>query len=222
MTTGVTSTDNVPTNFSELIGNDVKSNDFKFSVIYNWTICQKWKLYADLNYNLFKTDNHNAYSMNETLLNDVYSTHKKNYYKGTVDAVFSPNDRLSVDFGYSATWALYRFGQRNIPVTKSDENRHNVFSYLDYTLNDKLSGRVGLAFESIHISDKVTSNIYNQLLPAASLNFVPSQNVQVSADYSTRMEYPKLYQLSRCCGRISSWRVFISPPSMLSATIIVM
>ena len=94
--------------------------------------------------------------MNETLLNDVYSTHKKNYYKGTVDAVFSPNDKLSVDFGYSATWALYRFGQRNIPVTKSDENRHNVFSYLDYTLNDKLSGRVGLAFESIHISETVS------------------------------------------------------------------
>ena len=116
------------TKFSELIGNDVKSNDFKFSVIYNWTICQKWKLYADLNYNLFKTDNRNAYSMHESLLNDVYSTHKKNYYKGTVDAVFSPNDKLSVDFGYSATWALYRFGQRNIPVTKSDENRHNVFS----------------------------------------------------------------------------------------------
>lgn len=207
-----TSTDNVPTNFSELIGNDVKSNDFKFSVIYNWTICQKWKLYADLNYNLFKTDNRNTYSMHETLLNDVYSTHKKNYYKGTVDAVFSPNDKLSVDFGYSATWALYRFGQRNIPVTKSDENRHNVFSYLDYTLNDKLSGRVGLAFESIHIGDKVTSDTYNQLLPTASLNYIPSPNLQFSADYSSRMDYPKLYQLSPIGYSLDERMTFVGNP----------
>lgn len=209
-----TSTDNVPTNFSELIGNDVKSNDFKFSFIYNWTICQKWKLYADLNYNLFKTDNRNAYWMIEATLNDVYSTHKKNYYKGTVDAVFSPNDRLSLDFGYSATWALYRFAQRDLPAAKSDENRHNVFSYLDYTLNDKLSGRVGLAFESIYISDKVTSNTYNQLLPAASLNFVPSQNVQISADYSTRMDYPKLYQLSPIEYNLDDRMVFQGNPGL--------
>ena len=201
-------------NFSELMDNGIKTNDYKLSLIYNSVLSKQWKLYADLNYNLFKTDNHNAYSMNETLLNDVYSTHKKNYYKGTVDAVFSPNDRLSLDFGYSATWALYRFAQRDLPAAKSDENRHNVFSYLDYTLNDKLSGRVGLAFESIHISDKVTSNTYNQLLPAASLNFVPSQHVQVSADYSTRMDYPKLYQLSPIGYNLDDRMVFQGNPGL--------
>ena len=194
--------------------NGIKTNDYKLSLIYNSVLSKQWKLYADLNYNLFKTDNRNAYWMNEATLNDVYSTHKKNYYKGTVDAVFSPNDRLSVDFGYSATWALYRFAQRDLPAAKSDENRHNVFSYLDYTLNDKLSGRVGVAFESIHISDKVTSNTYNQLLPAASLNFVPSQNVQISADYSTRMDYPKLYQLSPIAFNLDDRMVFQGNPGL--------
>ena len=200
--------------FSELMDNGIKTDDYKLSLIYNGVLSKKWTLYGDLSYNFFKTDNRNAYSIDEALFTDVYSTHKKNYYKGTVDAVFSPNDRLSVDFGYSATWTLYRFGQRNIPVTKSDENRHNVFSYLDYTLNDKLSGRVGLAFESIHISDKITSNTYNQLLPAASLNFVPSRNVQVSADYSTRMEYPKLYQLSPIGYNLDERMVFQGNPGL--------
>ena len=201
-------------NFTEETDNRIKTNDYKLSLIYNCVLSKKWKLYADLNYNLFKTDNRNAYSMNEAFLNDVYSTHKKNYYKGTVDAVFSPNDRLSVDFGYSVTWALYRFGQRNSLVTKSDENRHNVFSYLDYMLNDKLSGRLGLGFESIHIGDKVSSNSCYQLLPAASLNFVPSQNVQVSADYSTRMEYPKLYQLSPIGYNLDERMVFQGNPGL--------
>ena len=201
-------------NFSELMDNRIKTNDYKLSLIYNGVLSKQWSLYADVSYNLFKTDNRNAYSMNETLLNDVYSTHKKNYYKGTVNAVFSPNDKLSLDFGYSSTWAFYRFGQRNHPATKSDENRQNVFSYLDYTFNDKLSGRVGLAFESIHISDKISSNTYNQLLPAASLNFIPSQNVQVSADYSTRMEYPKLYQLSPIGYNLDERMVFTGNPAL--------
>ena len=209
-----TSTDNVPTNFSELIGNDVKSNDFKFSVIYNWTICQKWKLYADLNYNLFKTDNRNAYTMNDVQLTDVNSTHRKDYYKGTLEAVFSPHDKVSIDFGYSGTWAFYRFAQRNYSGTKSNENRQNVFSYLDYAFNDQLSARAGLAFESIHIDDNATSNTYNKFLPAASLNYIPSQNVQLSADYSTRIEYPKLYQLSPIDYNLDERMVFQGNPGL--------
>lgn len=201
-------------NLSELMHNRIKTNDYKLSLIYNSVLSKEWSLYADLSYNLFKTDNRNAYLMNEALLTDVYSIHKKNYYKGTVNAVFSPNDRLSLDFGYSSTWAFYRFGQRDLLATKSDENRQSIFSYLDYSLNDKLSGRVGLAFESIHISDKITSNTYNQLLPAASLNYIPSQNVQLSADYSARMEYPKLYQLSPIGYNLDERMVFQGNPGL--------
>ena len=204
--------------YSELIDNDVKSNDLRLSVIYNCIINQQWKLYADLNYNLFKTDNRNAYSIDRNPFSDVYSTHRKNYYKGTVDAVFSPNDRLSVDFGYSGTWAFYRFTQGNAPSpirgSTSDENRQNVFSYLDYAFNDKLSGRIGLAFESIHIDDKTTSTTYNQLLPLASLNYIPSQNVQISADYSAKMEYPKLYQLSPIGYNLDERMVFQGNPGL--------
>ena len=199
-------------NFLELMDNRVKTNDYKLSLIYNCVLNKKWSLYGDVSYNLFKTDNRNAFLMNEALLNDVYSTHKKNYYKGTVDVVYSPFDRLSLDFGYSGTWAFYRFVQRGLLGTKSDENRHNVFSYLDYSFNDKLSGRVGVAFESIHIGDKVTSTTYNQLLPAVSLNFIPSQQVQVSAGYSTRMDYPKLYQLSPIAYNLDEKMAFVGKP----------
>ena len=201
-------------NFLELMDSRVKTNDYKLSLIYNCVLNKKWSLYADVSYNYFKTDNRNAFLMNEALLNDVYSTHKKNYYTGTVDVVFSPNDKFSLDFGYSGTWAFYRFVQRGLLGTKSDENRHNVFSYLDYMINDKLSGRVGLALESIHIGDKVTSTTYNQLLPAVSLNFIPSQQVQVSADYSTRMEYPKLYQLSPIGYNLDDRMVFQGNPGL--------
>ncbi|MDY6300631.1 MAG: outer membrane beta-barrel protein [Bacteroidales bacterium] len=199
-------------NFTEATDNRVKTNDYKLSLIYNCALSKRWSLYADMSYNYFKTDNRNAYLMNETLLTDVYSTHKKDYYKGTVDVVYSPVDKLSMDFGYSGTWAFYRFAQRNIPGSKSDENRQNVFFYFDYAFNDKLSGRVGLAFESIHIGDKVTSDTYNQLLPTASLNYIPSPNLQFSADYSSRMDYPKLYQLSPIGYSLDERMTFVGNP----------
>ncbi|MBR4829229.1 MAG: TonB-dependent receptor [Muribaculaceae bacterium] len=200
--------------FSEVIGSGVKTNDYRLSLIYNSVINKRWTLYADLNYNLFKTDNRNAYSQDNVQLTDVNSTHRKDYYKGTVDAVFSPHDKVSIDFGYSGTWAFYRFAQRNYPGTKSNENRQNVFSYLDYAFNDQLSARAGLAFESIHIDDNATSNTYNKFLPTASLNYIPSQTVQLSVDYSTRMEYPKLYQLSPIGYNLDERMVFQGNPGL--------
>lgn len=76
------------------------------------------------------------------------------------------------------------------------KNRQHLFSYIDYAFSPQLSGRAGLAFESIHVSDKTVSNTFNKLLPAVSLNYIASQNLQLVADYSTGMEYPKLSQLS--------------------------
>ena len=200
--------------FSEGVDNGIKTNDYKLSFIYNGTINKQWTLYADLNFNLFKTDNKNAYLMDDIALADVYSTHRKNYYKGTVDAIFRPHEKVSLDFGYTGTWAIYRFAQRNFPGTKSNENRQNVFSYIDYTFNEQLSARAGLAFESIHIDDKATSNTYNRLLPAASLNYILSQNVQLSADYSTRMEYPKLSQLSPIGYNLDERMIFQGNPAL--------
>lgn len=200
--------------FSERVENGIKTNDYKLSFIYNGTINKQWTLYADLNFNLFKTGNNNAYLMNDIGLSDVYSTHRKNYYKGTVDAVYRPHEKVSLDFGYTGTWTLFRFAQRYFPSTKSNENRQNVFSYIDYTFNEQLSTRAGLAFESIHIGDNATSNTYNKFLPAASLNYIPSQHVQVSVDYSARMEYPKLYQLSPIGYNLDERMVFQGNPGL--------
>lgn len=200
--------------FSEGLDNGIKTNDYKLSFIYNGTINKKLTLYADLNFNLFKTDNRNVYSLDNVLLTEVYSTHRKDYYKATADVLYKPHEKVSLDFGYTGTWALYRFTQHHFPESQSDENRQNVFSYVDYTFNEQLSARVGLAFESIHIADNATSNTYNKFLPAVSLNYIPSQEVQLSADYSTRMEYPKLNQLSPICYNLDERMIFQGNPGL--------
>lgn len=189
-----------PYEISEETDDNVKNDDFKSSIIYNATFGNKWVLYADFSYNFYKANNENRFSMNGNEYNsNVYSIQKKNYYKTTADLIYNITNSASLNFGYSGTWNLYRFRQTNssnLSGTKSNENRQNLFSYLDYAFNPQLSGRAGLALESVHVSDATSSHTYNKLLPAVSLNYIASQNLQIFADYSSEMAYPKLSQLS--------------------------
>lgn len=187
-------------NISEETANNVKNNDLKTSIIYNATFGNKWVLYADFSYNFYKANNENSYLMNgNDYKSNVYSIQKKNYYKATADLIYNISNSASLNFGYSGTWNSDRFRQPNASIfsrTRYNENRQHLFSYIDYAFSPQLSGRAGLAFESIHVSDKTVSNTFNKLLPAVSLNYIASQNLQLVADYSTGMEYPKLSQLS--------------------------
>lgn len=195
-----TQQDGVLSKISEETGDNVKNNDLKSSIIYNATFGNKWVLYADFSYNFYKANNENSYLMTgDDYKSNVYSIQKKNYYRATADLIYNISNSASLNFGYSGTWNLYQFRQTNtanLSGTRSNENRQNLFSYIDYAFSPQLSGRAGLAFESIYMSDKTESNTYNKILPAVSLNYIASQNLQLVADYSTEMEYPKLSQLS--------------------------
>lgn len=210
------SSDNLYSEFNEATGNDAVNNDFKASLIYNLVFSKKWSFYADLSYNFYKMNNDNHYSKNNVELGNLSSTQMKNYYTGTVDAVYIPNDKGSVNFGYAGTWALYRFTQNMpqnvLPTAKSDENRQNIFSYIDYAFNSQLSARVGLSFVSIHIGDGNTSKTYIECLPVAALNYIASQNLLINADYSTSMEYSRLYQLSPISYSLDERMIFQGNP----------
>jgi len=186
------------------------SNDLRLSMIYRADIKDKWNVYADISYNIYNSDAHNAYDKYPQFSSVSKYHNKKDYIRGNADLSYNLNDNVLFNLGYNVIWNRYRSRPHGSKTTVSENNdtRHNIYSYTDFMIGQKAGVHAGAAVSLVRSRNLSDRRTYCNILPLVQLNYMPTENVRIEGELSATMEYPKLYQLSSAGYSIDSYMTF--------------
>lgn len=204
----------------EVTVSDQQSDQFTGAMIYRGNFNEKWNIYASLGYDRWNADALNSYSLAGSYASENLYHNTRDYLSGTFDLTYSFSDAMSLNVGYTGTWNRYdtHLKASDLLVAQSIDSRHQAYAYYDYMPLPNLLLHVGTGVEYIGRSglDGVDRDYWN-LLPQATLTYLPSETVQLIADYKTRMDYPLQYQLSTAGYDIDSLMRYKGNPLLAPA-----
>ena len=183
----------------EVTVSDQQSDQFTGAMLYRGNFNEKWDIFASLGYDRWNADALNYYSLTGSYASRNLYRNSRDYLNGNFDLTFSINEKMSLNIGYLGTWNRYDTYMKhdNRLVAQTIDSRHHAYACYDFMPLGNLLLHFGIGFE--HIGRTGLGGIdkdYNNLLPQATLTYLPSETVRITADYNANMEYPLQYQLS--------------------------
>lgn len=202
-------------NYAEMSDVSSKINDVAGAIYYQGVFRSGWSVYSALGYNWMRDNinsGYNSFNFNNTA---VYRN-EKDYFRGELDINYSFNDVLALNFGYRGVWNRYMTYNRenNYLLSKYEEGRHNGYIFLDWSPRDNILFHVGTGVESINDKGIDNSRTWLEFLPQITATWQPSNKIQLMAEYTTKMEYPSLYQVSVSPITIDQWLIQSGNPML--------
>lgn len=193
------------------VQSDSSSNDkFNTAIIYKAAINEKLNLHSAVGYEYLNQNIHYAYDLLNSYNSRNSYTNIKDYIRGELDITYSNSELWSINMGYIATWNRYKSRSvvDNKTVSEITDQRHQGYLYFDYTPNKYWFLHIGSGAEFIRNTNIYRDRNYWNWLPQVSLSYTPSKKIQIVIDYSTKMEYPKMYQISNTYYDIDQWSIY--------------
>lgn len=192
--------------YSEQSVENSKSDDVACALYYQGMFHNGWSIYSALGYDRMRESLHDGYRGNSYADVGDYRM-SKDYFRGEVDLNCSFNDALSLNIGYRGIWNRYMSHVRNSNnlLSENTEGRHNGYAFLDWSVRADLLLHVGSGLEYNHKSGLGQKRDWLEFLPQLTATWQPSDQVQFMADYSAKMEYPSLYQVSVTPSALDKW-----------------
>lgn len=195
-----------------------KDNDYVATVFYKGEIAKRLKLYSDFTYNYYsnKVSNDYAHGEDDYAYNDYHES--KNYTKFNLEGEYTFSPKFMLNLGYVNVWRKYRSesNEHNTPYLYYNEWRNQLFSYLQYKANDKLTVKAGVSAEYIRTYYESKNNDWS-ILPYFQLNYKANKNVNLHLSYKTNSYYPTLFQLSTLTTTLDSLIRQSGNPNLRSA-----
>lgn len=202
------------TSYGETQQDKSDDEDFSTSLKYRGIINDKWTLYSAVGYNYIGQSTLNKYEQlggDSGYISVSRYDNRKNYVRGEADATYNVNDRLSFNAGYIGTWNEYRSRPLNSDggTSRINENRQHAYAYLDYSPAPNALLHMGVGAERIN---NVSKSWY--WLPQMTFSYVFSESSQLTVDYSSKIIYPKMYQIIKTSYDIDEHVVFNGNPEL--------
>ena len=169
------------------------------ALIYRGKFKEKWDVYASLGYNRLNADVTNSYTLHGSYASEYLYRNTRDYLSGNFDLTYTINDAMWLNAGYIGTWNRYdsHLSGNDMLVSRSTDSRHNAYVYYDYMPRQNMMLHIGSGVEYIRRTDlSGIDNSYWNWLPQVTFTYMPTEKVQLIADYKTQMGYPLQYQLS--------------------------
>ena len=192
--------------YPELSEESSKVNDMAAAIYYQGTFGSGWSVYSALGYNKIR-DNINSEYSGFDFNNTSGYRNTKDYFRGELDLDYSFNDAISLNFGYRGVWNRYmtHSWERGLILSKDEDGRHNAFVFLDWSPRDNILFHLGTGVEALHKKGLDSKRDWLEFLQQAMVTIQPSDKVQLMAEYTTKMEYPSLFQVSDNPIAIDRW-----------------
>ena len=203
------------TDYRETSIESSEANDNSAAAYYQGVFHNGWSIYSALGYDRLRDNLRSAYSgLNVYSVNRHRNT--KDYIRGELDLNYSFNDAMALNFGYRGIWNNYKTFNRdnNQPLSKYEDNRHNGYVFFDWSFANSLLLHIGTGVEAIHNSSFENKRDWLNFLPQTTVTWQPSENVQLMGEYTARMEYPSLYQVSASPAFIDQWLIQTGNPQL--------
>lgn len=208
---------NISTKSVTTTRNKTRDKDYVGTLFYKGEIGDNLKIYSDFTYNHYKNDVENRFNQDNNFLQNNLYKESKSYTKFNLEGDYILSSKLSLNLGYVNVWRKY--DSENINGEKMlnySERRNQLFSYLQYNTNDKLSMKAGASMEYINIRSDKKNSFWN-LQPYFQLNYKASEVANINISYLTNSYYPTLYQLSPMTTAVDSIMMQSGNPNLRSA-----
>lgn len=194
--------------YSEQSDESSKVNEAAGALYYQGMFQNGWTLYSALGYDRMR-DRINHEYCGDGFTNAEQYRNSKDYFRDELDLNYSFNDALTLNFGYRGVWNRYMSHDRKSSNTlsKNVEGRHNGYIFFDWSPRENFLLHVGSGLEAIHKNGLEQKRDWLEILPQLTATWQPSENAQLMAEYSTKMEYPSLYQVSVAPTAIDRWLI---------------
>lgn len=203
------------TDYRETSIESSEADDISAAAYYQGVFHNGWSIYSALGYDRLRDNLRSEYSgLNVYSVNRHRNT--KDYIRGELDLNYSFNDAMALNFGYRGIWNNYKTFNRdnNQPLSKYEDNRHNGYVFFDWSFANSLLLHIGTGVEAIHNSSFENKRDWLNFLPQTTVTWQPSENVQLMGEYTARMEYPSLYQVSASPAFIDQWLIQTGNPQL--------
>ena len=194
--------------YSELSKESSKANEVTGALYYQGMFQNGWTVYSALGYDRMRDKLHHVYNGNDFTHAGHYRN-TKDYFRGELDLTYNFNDLLSLNFGYRGIWNRYMSHDRNSDnrLSKNEDGRHNGYVFVNWSPKENFLLHVGTGLEAISKNGFNEKRDWLEFLPQLTATWQPSNSVQLMAEYSTKMEYPSLYQVSVIPTAIDRWLI---------------
>lgn len=202
MENGVTNT------YTERSDERSKVNEITAALYYQGAFKNGWTIYSAIGYDRMRDKLDNQYEDNTFTANGKYKD-SKDYFRGELDLTRPLNETLSLNFGYRGIWNRYQTHNQkdDLLLAKDQEGRHNGYAFFDWSITENLLLHIGSGVEAIHKDGIGQKHDWFEILPQLTATWQPSDKVQLMAEYSTKMEYPSLFQVTGATTSIDRWLV---------------
>lgn len=189
--------------YFELSDEFSKVKDVAGALYYQGMFKNGWSLYSALGYDRMR-DNLNSEYNGEDFKNAEEYRNAKDYFRGEFDLNYSFSDLLTLNLGYRGIFNRYMTHDResDIKLLNNQEWHHNGYVFLDWNLRENILLHGGLKVEVIRKKGLEQRHNWLEFLPQITATWQPSDKVQVLAEYTSKMEYPSLYQVSASLSSI--------------------
>lgn len=187
----------------EYFGNSNKYNDLKQTIGYNGKFNDQLSLSASINYNYRRNIINSVYQDASNSPTDKY-INKKSYFMGYLSGDYALSEMISINGGYSFMWNRYRSTSHEDILSSNNFRRHDLFSYIDTALGDRVSVHAGVNLEHFTNSSQVQNAHYTKVMPTFQIAYNPYEWLQLAGYYDVQMTYPNQNQLSEINYQIGS------------------
>lgn len=187
----------------EYFGNSNKYNDFKQTIGYNGKINNRLSLSASINYNYRRNVINSIYQDESNSSTDKY-TNKKSYFMGYLSGDYALSENISINGGYSFMWNKYYSTAHEGTLSSNIFRLHDLFSYINATLGERVSIHAGLNFEHFTNNSQTQNAHYTKVLPTLQIAYSPYEWLQLTGNYDMQMTYPNQSQLSEISYQIGN------------------
>lgn len=200
--------DGADINYLETSDEYSKDNEISGAVYYQGEFSNGWSVYSALGYDRLRDNLRSEYNGFSTLFDSQYRN-TKDYFRGDLDLNYSFNDYVTINFGYKEIWNRYMTfdTERANKISNYKDNRHNGYVFFDWSFDSGIMLHIGTELESIRKNSYENNHNWLKFLPMATVTWLPSENVQLMAEYATKMKYPSLYQVSISQTAIDKWLI---------------
>lgn len=201
--------------YKELSNESSIVNEITGALYYQGMFRNGWTLYSALGYDRMR-DNHDYKYNGNNFTNAEQYSNAKDYFRGELDLNYSFNDAIAINFGYRGIWNRYMTHNKenDILLSLNQEGRHNGYAFLDWSPKENFLLHIGSGVEIIHKKGLEQKRNWLEFLPQLTATWQPSNKVQLMAEYTTKMEYPSLYQVSITPNAIDRWLIQSGNPQL--------
>lgn len=197
--------------------NKTNDKDYTHTLFYKAKIGKELDLYSDVTYNHYSNNVQSHYSQGTDFVRQNLYREKKNYTQFNVEAKYNFSSKWMLQLGYKNVWREYN--SKNLAgeiLLDYTENRNQIFAYLQYKANEKLSLKFGTGVEYLHTKGDGKHDFWN-IEPYLQFNYKINAIANLNVSYLTNSYYPSLYQLSPMTTAIDSLMTQSGNPNLRSA-----